>query len=30
MLVLGQIFLNDYPIIAVEEPEMNLAPQYQE
>jgi ABC-type transport system involved in cytochrome c biogenesis ATPase subunit len=30
ILVLGQIFLNDYPIIAVEEPEMNLSPQYQE
>ena len=29
LLVLGQIFLNDYPIIAVEEPEMNLSPQYQ-
>lgn len=30
LLVLGQIFLNDYPLIAIEEPEMNLAPQYQE
>jgi len=30
LLVLGQIFLNDSPIIAVEEPEMNLSPQYQE
>lgn len=30
ILVLGQIFLNDYPIIAVEEPEMNLSPQHQE
>jgi hypothetical protein len=30
ILVLGQIFLNDHPIIAVEEPEMNLSPQYQE
>ena len=30
LLVLGQIFLNDYPIIAVEEPEMNLSPQYQQ
>ncbi len=30
LLVLGQIFLNDCPIIAVEEPEMNLSPQYQE
>lgn len=30
LLVLGQIFLNDYPVIAVEEPEMNLSPQYQE
>ncbi len=29
LLILGQIFLNDYPIIAVEEPEMNLSPQYQ-
>ncbi|MCL4858793.1 MAG: AAA family ATPase [Caldilineaceae bacterium] len=30
ILVLGQIFLNDYPIIAVEEPETNLSPQHQE
>ncbi|MBI1877609.1 MAG: AAA family ATPase, partial [Chloroflexi bacterium] len=30
LLVLGQIFLNDYPIIAIEEPEMNLSPQYQQ
>jgi predicted ATPase len=29
LLVLGQIFLNNYPVIAVEEPEMNLSPQYQ-
>ena len=29
LLVLGQIFLNDFPIIAVEEPEMNLSPRYQ-
>lgn len=29
LLILGQIFLNDYPIIAVEEPEMNLSPHYQ-
>lgn len=29
LLMLGQIFLNDYPIIALEEPEMNLSPQYQ-
>lgn len=29
LLILGQIFLNNYPIIAVEEPEMNLSPQYQ-
>lgn len=30
LLVLGQIFLNDYPIVAIEEPEMNLSPQYQQ
>ncbi len=30
LLILGQVFLNDYPIIALEEPEMNLSPQYQE
>ena len=30
LLVLGQIFLNDYPIIALEDPEMNLSPRYQE
>ncbi len=30
LLVLGQIFLNDHPIIAIEEPEMNLSPQYQQ
>jgi len=30
LMILGQIFLNDYPIIAIEEPEMNLAPQYQQ
>ncbi|MFN8486845.1 MAG: AAA family ATPase [Caldilineaceae bacterium] len=30
LLVLGQIFLNDCPIIAFEEPEMNLSPQSQE
>lgn len=29
VLILSQIFLNDYPLIAVEEPEMNLSPQYQ-
>lgn len=29
LLVLGQIFLNDYPVIAIEEPEMNLSPQFQ-
>lgn len=29
LLMLGQIFLNDYPVIALEEPEMNLSPQYQ-
>ncbi len=30
ILLLGQIFLNDYPLIAIEEPEMNLSPQYQQ
>jgi hypothetical protein len=30
LLILGEIFLNDYPIIALEEPEMNLSPQYQQ
>jgi AAA15 family ATPase/GTPase len=30
LLVLGQIFLNDYPLIAIEEPEMNLSPRYQQ
>ncbi len=30
LLVLGQVFLNDYPIIAIEEPEMNLSPEYQQ
>lgn len=30
LLVLGQIFLNDYSIISIEEPEMNLSPQYQQ
>jgi hypothetical protein len=30
LMVLGQIFLNDYPITAIEEPEMNLSPQYQQ
>jgi len=30
LMILGQIFLNDYPIIAIEEPEMNLSPQYQQ
>lgn len=29
LLMLGQVFFNDYPIIALEEPEMNLSPQYQ-
>lgn len=29
LLMLGQVFLNDYPIITLEEPEMNLSPQYQ-
>ncbi len=30
LLVLGQIFLNNHQIIAIEEPEMNLSPQYQQ
>lgn len=30
VLVLGQVFLNDYPVIALEEPEMNLSPQRQQ
>jgi len=30
LLVLGQIFLNDSPLVALEEPEMNLSPQYQQ
>jgi len=30
LLVLGQVFLNDFPIVALEEPEMNLSPQYQQ
>jgi len=30
LLMLGQVFLNDYPIVALEEPEMNLSPAYQE
>ncbi len=30
LLVLGQVFLNDFPVIALEEPEMNLAPQRQQ
>ncbi|MFO7540676.1 MAG: AAA family ATPase [Chloroflexota bacterium] len=30
LLMLGQVFLNDYPIVALEEPEMNLSPFYQE
>lgn len=30
LLVLGQVFLNDFPIIALEEPEMNLSPQRQQ
>ena len=30
LLVLGQVFLNDSPIIALEEPEMNLSPQNQQ
>lgn len=30
LMILGQIFLNDHPIIAIEEPEMNLSPQYQQ
>lgn len=30
LLVLGQVFLNDFSIIALEEPEMNLSPQRQQ
>jgi hypothetical protein len=30
LIVLGQLVLSDYPIIAIEEPEMNLSPQYQQ
>jgi hypothetical protein len=30
LLILGQVFLNDHPIVALEEPEMNLSPQYQQ
>ncbi len=30
LLVLGQVFLNDSPIVALEEPEMNLSPQHQQ
>lgn len=30
LLVLGQVFLNDFPIVALEEPEMNLSPQWQQ
>ncbi|MBP7964614.1 MAG: AAA family ATPase [Caldilineaceae bacterium] len=30
LLVLGQVFLNDSPIVALEEPEMNLSPQNQQ
>jgi len=30
LLLLGQIFFNESPMIAIEEPEMNLSPQYQE
>lgn len=30
LLILGQIFLNDSPLVALEEPEMNLSPQYQQ
>lgn len=30
LLVLGQVFLNDSPLVALEEPEMNLSPQYQQ
>ncbi len=29
LLMLGQIFLNNYDIVAIEEPEMNLSPDYQ-
>jgi AAA domain, putative AbiEii toxin, Type IV TA system len=30
LLVLGQILLNDYPVVAIEEPEASLSPQYQQ
>lgn len=30
LLVLGQLFLNSDPIVAIEEPEMNLSPQHQQ
>lgn len=30
LLVLGQVFLNEFPVIALEEPEMNLSPQRQQ
>jgi hypothetical protein len=30
LLILGQILLNDYPVVAIEEPETNLSPQYQQ
>jgi len=30
LLILGQVFLNDASIVVLEEPEMNLSPQYQE
>ncbi|MEI2693180.1 MAG: AAA family ATPase [Anaerolineae bacterium] len=30
LLVLGQVFLNDFPVVALEEPEMNLSPQWQQ
>ncbi len=30
LLVLGQVFLSDFPIVALEEPEMNLSPQWQQ
>lgn len=30
LLALGQVFLNDFPIVALEEPEMNLSPQWQQ
>jgi len=30
LLILGQVFLNNFPIVILEEPEMNLSPQYQQ